>query len=62
MRSVVALMFSPEEILQEEAARLIAGSNLELYRSVSQRIQVQTKIRLDRIINKETHEKGTVVK
>lgn len=55
--SVVALMFSPEGILQEEAARLIAGSDLELYRSVSQRIQVQTKIRLDRIINKETHEK-----
>lgn len=55
--SVIALMFSPEEILQEEAASLIAGSNLELYRSVSQRIQAQTKIRIDRIINKETHEK-----
>lgn len=54
--SVVALMFSPEEILQEEAARLVARSDIEKYRSVSQRIPALTKVRLDKIINNETQE------
>ena len=31
--SVVALLFSPEQILREESARLIARSGRELYRS-----------------------------
>ena len=54
--SVAALLFSPEGILQEEAARLIARSSRELYRSVSQRVSDSTKKRLDRIVNGETDE------
>jgi len=50
----VALLFSPESILQEEAVRLIARSDIKLYRSVYNRIPVVTRKRLDRIINKET--------
>ncbi len=52
--SVVALLFSPENILQEEAVRLIARINPELYRSVSHRIPVPVRKHLDRIINAET--------
>jgi len=52
--SVVALLFSPESILQEEAARLIARSDLKLYRSVSNRIPLATRKHLDRIIDGET--------
>jgi hypothetical protein len=54
--SIAALMFSPEEILREEAAKLVAGTSMELYRSVSRRIPASNKARLDKIINKETHE------
>jgi ATP:ADP antiporter, AAA family len=54
VESVVALLFSPESILQEEAVRLIARSDIKLYRSVYNRIPVVTRKRLDRIINKET--------
>jgi hypothetical protein len=54
--SVVALMFSPEEILQEEAAKLVARSDIEKYRSVAQRIPALTKVRLDKIISNETQE------
>jgi len=56
-QSVVALLFSPEGILQEESAKLIARSNRELYKSISQRIPVSTKRRLDKIVNGETNEK-----
>jgi hypothetical protein len=56
IQSVAALLFSPEELLREEAAKLIARSDIEKYRSVSQRIPAQTKVRLDKIINKETLE------
>jgi hypothetical protein len=52
--SVTALMFSPEEILQEEAAKLIARSDIQKYRSVAQRIPALTKVRLDKIIANET--------
>jgi ATP:ADP antiporter, AAA family len=55
--SVVALLFSPEEIIQEESAKLIARSSRELYRSASQRIPESTKMRLDKIVNGETNEK-----
>jgi hypothetical protein len=55
--SVVALIFSPEEILREEAAKLLARSSRELYLSVSQRIPVSVKYRLDKIINNEADEK-----
>jgi ATP:ADP antiporter, AAA family len=52
--SVVALLFSPEGLLQEEAARLIARSDLKLYRSVYNRIPVPTRRHLDKIISGET--------
>jgi ATP/ADP translocase len=51
--SVVALLFSPEVILQEESARLIARSGSTLYWSVSERIPFLTKQKLDRIVNGE---------
>jgi ATP:ADP antiporter, AAA family len=51
--SVVALLFSPERILQEEATGLIARSDLRLYKSVSNRIPIATRRLLDRIINGE---------
>jgi hypothetical protein len=52
--SVSALLFSPEDILQQEAARLIARSYSSVYRSVSQRIPDSTRKRLDRIIDGRT--------
>jgi AAA family ATP:ADP antiporter len=52
--SLVALMFSPEIILQEESARLINRSGKELYKSASRRLPEITKERLDRIVNYET--------
>jgi hypothetical protein len=55
--SVVALMFSPEGILQEEAARVVAGSDLKLFGSVSLRIPANSKTWLEKIINFETNEK-----
>ena len=55
--SVTALLFSPEGIIQEEAANLIARSNHELYRSASQRIPDSTRKRLDKIINGPTDKK-----
>jgi ATP:ADP antiporter, AAA family len=54
--SVTALLFSPEELIQEESANLISRSNPELYISASQRISDSTKSRLDKIIS------GTTVK
>jgi hypothetical protein len=55
--SVVALLFSPEGIIQEESGKLIARSSRELYRSASQRIPDLTKKKLDKIVNGETDEK-----
>jgi AAA family ATP:ADP antiporter len=52
--SVVALLFSPENLLQEEAVRLIARSDLKLYRSVYNRIPLVTRKQLDMILNGET--------
>ncbi len=54
--SVAALLFSPEAIISEESAKLIARSSRELYRSVSQRIPDWNKNRLDRIVNGEVEE------
>ncbi len=48
--SITALLFSPEEIIQEEAAYLLSRSNPELYLSASQRISVQVKRKLDKIV------------
>ena len=55
--SVVALLFSPEGILQEESAKYISGLSHELYRSASQRIQVSVKNRLDKIVSGEISER-----
>jgi hypothetical protein len=49
--SVTALLFSPEEIIQEESASLIARSNQELYLSASERIPDSIRKRVDNIIN-----------
>jgi hypothetical protein len=54
--SVAALLFSPETIICEESAKLIARSSRELYKSVSQRIHESVKSRLDRIVNGEVEE------
>jgi AAA family ATP:ADP antiporter len=55
--SVVALLFSPETLLQEESVRLIARSDIKLYRSVYNRIPVATRKNLDRLIDAGTHAK-----
>ena len=52
--SVIALLFSPENILQEEAIRLIARSDIKLYRNVYNRIPVATRKRLDKLIEPDT--------
>ena len=51
--SVVALLFSPEEILQEESARIISQSGRELYRSISHRIPESYRKRLGKIAEGE---------
>jgi hypothetical protein len=58
--SVVALLFSPEELLREEAARLIARSGRELYKTASERIPENTRKKLDRIVAEEINEKELV--
>ncbi|MCX6333901.1 MAG: hypothetical protein NT092_06295 [Bacteroidia bacterium] len=47
--SIIALLFSPEIILQEESARILAGSGNGLYERVISRIPDDTKKRLKRI-------------
>jgi hypothetical protein len=56
--SVTALLFSPEEIILEESANLIARSNPDLYKSASARIPDSIKKRLDNIMNGTTAKKG----
>ena len=51
--SVIALLFSPENLLQEEAVRLLARSDIKLYKSVYSRIPYLTRRHLDRIIEGE---------
>jgi ATP:ADP antiporter, AAA family len=55
--SVVALLFSPEAILQEEAVMLIVRSDINLYKTVYSRIPVLSRKNLDRIIGGETDER-----
>jgi ATP:ADP antiporter, AAA family len=55
--SVVALLFSPETILQEEAVMLIVRSDINLYKTVYSRIPVLSRKNLDRIIGGETDER-----
>ncbi|MGB8491248.1 MAG: hypothetical protein WCE64_09325 [Bacteroidales bacterium] len=52
--SVAALLFSPEEILREEATRLMARSGISLYKTTSDRIPESSKRKLDGIISGET--------
>ena len=52
--SVVALLFSPEEILQEESAKIVSSSAKELYRSVARRLPAQTATKLDKVVSGET--------
>lgn len=49
IESVVALLFSPEEILREESARIVSGAGRELYKSVSRRLPETIRSRLDKI-------------
>jgi hypothetical protein len=58
--SVVALLFSPEELLREEAARLVGRSDRELYKTVSERIPEINRKKLDRIISGEVNDKELV--
>lgn len=51
--SVVALLFSPEKIIQEEAARLIGRAKKDLYYSATGRIIPESKNRLDKIVSGE---------
>ena len=56
--SVVALLFSPEEILRQEAARLIARTDKKLYDATSGRISEMTRKSLDEIISGKTDRNG----
>ena len=56
--SVAALLFSPEEIIQEESANLIGRSNPEIYFSVSGRIPGSINKRLNEIIIGNADRKG----
>lgn len=51
--SVIALLFSPEKILQEEAANLIGRTNRELFVKVSERIPKDLEGNLQRIVSGE---------
>lgn len=58
--SVVALLFSPEELLREESARLIARSGKELYKTTFERIPAAIRKQLDKIIAGDISEKELV--
>jgi len=55
--SVTALLFSPEEIIREEAANLIARSDSRLYHTAEERLPYAIKKQLDNIINGKTDNK-----
>jgi hypothetical protein len=55
--SASALLFSPDQILREEAARLLSRSSMELYRSTSSRIPEKNRIHLDRIVSDQTNDR-----
>ena len=58
--SVAALLFSPELVLREEAALLIARSEKDLYRKTADRIPGAVRSQLDRIDAGESQEKEYV--
>jgi hypothetical protein len=49
--SVIALLFSPEQILQEETARLISRTNKGFFRAVSDRIPKESKRLIEKIVS-----------
>lgn len=55
--SVIALLFSPEEIIREEAVKLVIRTNAELYSSTCNRIPLKYRHRLDKIAGGVVHEK-----
>ena len=55
--SVAALLFSPEQILREEAARLLARTSMELYNSTASRIPDRNRTHLDRMVSGQINEK-----
>lgn len=55
--SVAALLFSPEQILREESARLLSRSSMELFRSTSSRIPEKNRIHLDRMVSDQINER-----
>ncbi len=58
--SVVALLFSPDELLREEASKLIGRTSRELYRIASERIPESDRKKLDRIISGDTDDKELI--
>ena len=58
--SVAALLFSPEQILQEEAARLIARTDSDLYGRVRERLDADHKKKLDVIVGGQFNEKDSL--
>ena len=59
--SIVALLFSPEEILQEESARILSQSSRELYKSISPRIPESYRKKLGRIADGEVYEEEFIM-
>ena len=55
--SVTALLFSPEWILKEEAAMLVARSDRKVYADTSDRVPDQDRIRIESIISEKTDKK-----
>jgi ATP/ADP translocase len=55
-QSVIALLFSPEPILKEESANLIARSGNEIFSSVSVRIDAKLKYKIEKFMNNEIPE------
>lgn len=58
--SVIALLFSPERVLQEEAAGLLARSGQESFRSASERIPAETRNKLSRIVSGQADQKELI--
>jgi hypothetical protein len=60
IESVVALLFSPEQLLREEAARLIGRFGRELYRSLAERLPEATSKQIDKVVSGELTERELV--
>jgi len=58
--SVVALLFSPDELLQEEASKLIGRNSKELFHITSDRIPEPDRKKLEKIIIGETDDKELI--